>query len=108
MNHDLVKYAIYSEEIGEEGTYHLQGYIELTKPVRFTQVKSICPILEGAHFERRRGTPEEARAYCMKIDDPTFIAGPYEFGVFQGQGTRIDLAALKEGDLALLFSQFEI
>lgn len=79
FDHPLVKYAIYQEEIGEEGTYHLQGYVELKKPVRWTQVRTICPTLATAHFEPRRGTPEQARAYCMKGD--AYINGPIiEFG----------------------------
>lgn len=90
-----IKYAIYSEEVGDTGTYHLQGYIELTRPVRLSYMKKIEG-LERAHFEIRRGTPEQARAYCMKTDDPTFISGPYEFGEFRGQGARTDWLALKE------------
>lgn len=93
---DNVKYAIYSEEIGDNGNYHFQGYIELKRPVRYTSIVKSIPELRGAHFEPRRGTPDQARAYCMKTDDPTFIAGPYEYGEFTGQGARTDWMALKK------------
>lgn len=101
-----VRYAIYSEEVGENGTPHFQGYVELNEPQRFTWLKKI-PGLEDAHFEKRHGTREQARNYCMKKDDPTFIDGPYEFGKWEsgGQGSRNDipeiLSQIKSGSTML-------
>lgn len=95
LNQETVKYAIYSEEIGENGTNHLQGYIELKKPVRMAYVHKLSG-MATASLQVRRGTPEQARAYCMKTDDPTYIDGPYEFGEFCGQGARSDWTALKK------------
>ncbi len=44
-----------------------------------------------SHIEPRRGTRDEARAYCMKAD--TKIKGPWEYGnwIAGGQGKRNDL-----------------
>ena len=71
-----VSYAIWSEEIGDNGTHHFQGYIETTTRKTIRSLKKI-PGLERAHFERRMGTSDQAVAYASKINDPTFISGPY-------------------------------
>jgi len=93
-----LRYAIYSEEVGEEGTPHLQGYMEFNEPVRFTYIKKTYAALNTAHFEPRHGTREQARDYCQKVDDPTFIDGPYIYGSWEhgGQGNRNDIAYVLE------------
>lgn len=103
LNHPQIRYGIYSEEIGEHGNHHFQGYVELSDPQRFTWFKKNIPGMEEAHFEKRHGTRDQARDYCRKTDDPTFIDGPYEFGEWEagGQGARNDipqvLADIKSG-----------
>lgn len=86
----LVKYASWQLEKGASGTPHLQGYIELQRPQRFTYFKDILP---GAHFERCRGNKHQARDYTRKED--TRLEGPWEFGVFCEQGHRSDLETIK-------------
>lgn len=57
-------WAVYQHEIGESGTPHLQGAISLKKkgrPIEIFKIKEI-------HWEKMRGTPEEAVAYCTKED----------------------------------------
>lgn len=76
-------------ESGSNGTHHAQGYAEFSAPLTMNQVKSI---LTRAHWERRMGTREQARDYCMK--DDTRMAGPWEYGTFESnQGKRSDLQA---------------
>jgi len=76
--------------VGENGTHHLQGYIEMGRPVRFTHFN-----LPRAHFEHARGTPDECVAYCTKLD--TRVGGPYQYGkVSKGQGARNDLIAIRD------------
>lgn len=72
---------------------HLQGYAEFSKPIRFSGLR--CGCLDGSHFERRRGTRDEARNYCTK--EQTRIYGPVEYGEWSGggQGNRTDLEAIK-------------
>lgn len=84
-----VKYLVFQRERGENGTIHLQGYIELSKTMRFNALKSALD--PTAHLERRRGTPQEASDYCQK--EETRIAGPYTFGdpFWRKQGKRTDL-----------------
>lgn len=86
---DLISYAVWQLEQGAlHGTPHLQGYVETTRLCRFSAFRSI---LNGAHFEQRMGTREEAREYCMKQD--TRVAGPWEYGTWKGSnpGKRTDL-----------------
>lgn len=83
---------MFQEEVGESGTYHWQGYVEMTRPVRPTHFKKTC--LEGAHIEIARA-PDAADDYAQK--DETRVGGPYIFGVrATGQGQRSDLIALRD------------
>ncbi len=80
------RYAIIASETGDEGTPHLQGYIEFTRPcgLRYVQKWLKCK----AHCEYRRGTRDQARDYCMKEDKE-----PIELGTWVlSPGTRTDLA----------------
>ncbi|AIF76250.1 Rep [Bat circovirus] len=90
---EAVKYAVWQKERGENGTEHLQGYIELQTPRRLPFVKGILP---RAHWEIRRGTQQQARDYCTKED--TRIAGPWTHGELHinTPGQRNDFLALKE------------
>jgi len=90
-----MRYCIYQEEVGEEGTYHYQGYVEFNVKKRMSEVK-LYDGLEGAWLGQRRGTQAEAIAYCKKKDD-TYIDGPYEYGEFKLEpGKRNDLIKLKD------------
>ena len=98
--HGKERYVVWQLEKGEQGTTHIQGYMEMTTPTRLASMKEWLP---SAHFEPRRGTPQQARDYCMKVESRQ--EGPWERGVFGGrQGKRSDLdgavATLKEGGLA--------
>lgn len=78
--------------MGENGTHHLQGYIEMSKPVRFSHFN-----MPGAHFEAARGTPEECIEYCSKNE--TRVGGPYRFGKQPSstkQGSRTDIITLRD------------
>jgi len=89
------KYCVYQLEIGEEtNRLHYQGYMEFTGKKRYAWLQRNCDGLEGAHFEVRRGTMEEARNYAMKQD--TRVEGPWEWGAPKpGQGSRTDLRQVK-------------
>lgn len=94
-----VRYCVFQLERGASGTLHYQGYTEFHKPVRMTWISTM---FGGAHphVEMRRGTPDEARNYCMKDSDDTSqrVEGPWEVGDFLagGQGKRSDIAQLVE------------
>ncbi len=81
-------YLIYQEEVGESGTHHFQGYLELKNKLALSAVK-VCLGSETVHIERRRGTQQQAIDYCKKEDGR--VGGPYEFGERKVQGKRVDL-----------------
>lgn len=87
-----VEYYVYSEEIGESGTPHLQGYVEFSRAITVGALQRIIP---GAHWEPRRGSQAQAIAYCKK-EDETHVAGPYEWGTPKAQGSRSDLVAIRD------------
>lgn len=84
---DRVKYIIYGREVGESGTKHLQGFVQFKQPASFNQVKEYIP---RAHWEKARGTTDQAITYCQKDGDI------WEFGDKPAQGKRNDLSELRE------------
>lgn len=92
LNYDC-DYVIIGKEVGEQGTPHLQGYIEFHKRMRLTGVKKVNG---KAHWEVRRGSALLAANYCKKENNWA------DKGVMGGQGIRTDLdnvrlLALEEG-----------
>lgn len=81
------RYHVYGKEVGENGTPHIQGYIEFDFGKRLASLKKIIP---RAHFEMRRGTREQAAKYCKK--DGNFK----EIGNLSKQGERTDIQSVKE------------
>lgn len=73
-----VMYLCYQMEVGETGTRHLQGYLEFTGRPRGRAIKT--KINQRMHFERRRGTQEQAIAYCRKAESRAPGCMPMEGG----------------------------
>lgn len=92
-----LRYCVYQHELcPKTGQDHWQGYMEFGTPKRMKAVKEILQD-RSAHLEARRGTREQARAYCMKLDTRFPGEEPYEFGDFgtkQGQREDLNLARL--------------
>lgn len=86
---DLVKYAIWGQEVGESGTPHLQGYVELSKKRAFNSIRKV--LFGRGHVEKRRGTPQQAADYCKKDAEIVF-----EHGKISRAGTRSDIVALRD------------
>lgn len=91
-----VRYIVAQLEIcPTSGRRHFQGYVELHTGTRISTLKNLFQD-NAAHFEQRRGTRDQARDYCMKIDtrDPENIS--FEIGQFKGkQGKRNDWDEIK-------------
>lgn len=83
--HSQEKYAVWQKERGEQGTEHLQIYIQMRTAVRISSVKDLYP---RAHIEVAR-SPAKAMEYCSKED--TRIEGPWERGEKPQQGARTDI-----------------
>jgi len=60
-------YLIYGKEVGQSGTPHLQGYVQLLKKTRISKKLQ----QKYGHLEKRKGTVEQAIAYCKKDGDFT-------------------------------------
>lgn len=69
----VCKYKCIGFEEGEQGTPHLQGYIQFHDAVRFGTLKKK---LTRAHLIVARGTPQQNISYCSKDGLDNF----YEFG----------------------------
>nr|WAE43032.1 MAG: replication associated protein [Cressdnaviricota sp.] len=57
------RYIIVGQEVGLEGTPHLQGFVYFEQPKALRQVRLICP---RGHWENARGSPQQNIAYCSK------------------------------------------
>ncbi|ALE29816.1 replication associated protein [Lake Sarah-associated circular virus-50] len=78
-------YHVMGKEVGEQGTPHIQGYIEFTNAKRFDTLHADFPKI---HWEPRKGTQQQAIDYCMKGGD--FV----EIGTKKDQGKRTDIEAV--------------
>lgn len=87
---DKIRYCVWQEEeCPETKKKHIQGYLELNSPQRMSGVKKAINC-KSAHLEKRRGTRDQARDYCMKSESQ--VQGPFEYGTWiKGQGHRTDL-----------------
>ena len=80
-------YILLGREVGEQGTPHIQGYVEFENSKRLTTLKKINPRI---HWEPRKGTQEQAIEYCKKDNRWE------EYGKKKEQGQRKDLDAIKD------------
>lgn len=90
-NNEDVSYVCYGRELGESGTPHLQGYIELRSRLRGNKVL-LLQGLSRSHIEIRKGSQHQAIEYCKKDQDF------FEFGSKSdiSQGKRSDLSIIKD------------
>lgn len=56
-------FIVFQKEVGENGTPHLQGFVQFTNQTRITALKKLN---KRVHWEKRKGTPYEAVHYCEK------------------------------------------
>jgi len=68
-----VKYCVYGEEQGAEGTPHIQGYVQFAAARTMSAVSADLP---RAHLEIAKGSAQSNRDYCSKEDQ-----APFEYGL---------------------------
>ena len=96
---DKCQFAVWQLEKGESGTPHFQGYFITTGlGVRLAGARKIMKSAgyENAHLEVKKGTVEQAVAYCKK--DEGRLDGPFEHGELPKTkpGERNDLNKLRD------------
>jgi len=89
-NEDKHNYLIYQLEQGENGTPHLQGYVNFKNPQALSALQKYIP---SGHFEVALGSPQQNKIYCSK--EPR-LEDTVEFGEIPQQGKRNDLDAVVE------------
>jgi len=73
---DKVTWCAFFNEVGKEGTPHLQFCFNLLAPQDFGWLKNgNLPGLKRAHFEKMKGTCDQALEYCSKDGNPFFCSG---------------------------------
>lgn len=93
-----IRYAIYGKETcPDTGKLHWHGYIEFDKRMTMAGVKKLYDD-KTIHVEVRKGTRDQAREYCRKLQPLPYPLQWEEFGDWElgGQGSRNDIKAVVE------------
>jgi len=120
---EVASYVAWQKEVGDNGTPHLQGVIQLRYPKALGGMKKLH---KSFHWEPMNGTIEQASHYARKphencecehcekartLPNNGRLAGPWEIGEMVSQGKRNDLLALKhaieEGKTELQIAESE-
>lgn len=90
---DIAYYIYQKEKCPSTGKEHWQGYIELKKKMTMKGVKMLFGDFK-IHLERRKGTQDQAIAYCSK--ELTRMEMPVIFGIRKKAGKRNDILEIME------------
>jgi len=93
VNEDILQYVVCQHELCPTSQRaHLQGYFQFTEKHEMSWIKTN---IEGTmHLTKARGTWQENKTYCSKIE--TRVEGPWEWGSPKSQGSREDLNYVKK------------
>lgn len=94
----IASYIVFSREVGENNTPHLQGYVQLKKSSRLSALKRFN---DRAHWEAAKSGAQENYDYCAHegkygYGKPEYkgpVVGLFTCGTMRGQGQRTDLQA---------------
>lgn len=89
-------YQVYQREIAPKtGREHWQGYVEFNEPIGMNAAKiQLGEII--CHLEPRKGSQQQAIAYCTKKETRKSGTHPITFGIPKNQGSRSDLNSIWE------------
>lgn len=98
---NAIKYIVYQGEYTKEKKKHIQGYIQFHQKKEMTFVKKLLGD-NTLHLENAKGTPQQNRDYCVKIEkegikqDTYFL--PKEYGTIDliTSGYRTDIQNIKQ------------
>lgn len=94
-NEERVRYYCFQREAAPTtGTIHFHFYLFFERSVSQVLLLRLLPCLRGSDHEARRGTHEQCRTYCTKVE--TRVSGPYEGGQPPRQGKRTDIHTLTD------------
>lgn len=68
---------------------HVQGYVRFNNAYRFSKLRDIDDIFEGAALQNARGSAHQNLLYCTKQDSR--VVGPWQFGEFPAERERTDI-----------------
>ena len=98
------KFAICGEEVGDKGTPHLQGYVNLSTALSMSVLKKTLP---RAHLQVAMGNDKQNLEYCSKQGVNLFQIGEPSVG----QGARTDITELskkiRDGEITLEECMFD-
>jgi len=80
---------VFGHEVGQNGTYHLQGFVCFDNRKAFSTVKSLLG--QRCHIEVARGTIQQNYDYCTKQDEDGYYekgTKPEEQATAGGQATK--------------------
>lgn len=87
-----IRYCVFQQERGANGTPHLQGFAYCDNKKTLAQWKRLLG--ERCHIEQTMGTPAQADAYCRKEDTREPGTEPWSIGSLPQQGARTDLSTV--------------
>ena len=91
---EVISYLCFQREICPESKReHIQGYAEFTKQLTFTKIKELFN-RHDVHLEARKGTGDQAVAYCTKEESRLHDTVPCQRGARKEPGRRTDLEAI--------------
>lgn len=99
----ITDYIVCEEEVGEQRTPHLQGYLKFKNVIRFTTLQQ--KFNGFAHLEVAQGTDEQNRNYCTKENGNIF-----EYGTLQEnmRGQKTDWKKLIDDYCSMDFTLFQV
>lgn len=87
FDNNTAKHIVHQNEVGENGTPHIQGYICFTTKKRLSAARLLLPV----HWTKvTRGTAQRCIAYCKKAET-AIPDSQVELGDYAPPGTRNDL-----------------